>query len=436
MDEQMRKQTALFRFSVIGPLLNGQLGHGELKKEIHDLSMRVYRIPGSRRQRIGKGTMTEWLTLYRKHGFDGLLPKARNDKGKTRRIPPAVLEKVVKAKQENPRRAVSLICHDLYKKGEIDSPSVPLSTLYRYLSNLDLKRDTPRQEQKRYESSYANELWQSDVMHGPWLPHHEGEKAKRTYLFAILDDASRLIVGANFYPSEKLVHLKHVFREAVQTYGVPSKFYVDNGKIFTAHEMEVACAKLNMVLIYATPYYPEGKGKIERFFRSVRDRFLTGIRNIKSLNHLNGELREWLIDEYNQKPHSGIGNETPLNRYLRLATHIRRMQKDISVEELFYQQGKRQVNKDGTFRVNNVLYEAPEHLIGRTIDVFFDSDSMDRISIAYQGKSEGQCKPVDFLANARIPRQGSVHVKRKTLRNTPINPNTKEDDNDPCSVLA
>lgn len=436
MDEQMRKQMALFRFSVIGPLLNGQMGHGQLKKEIHELSMRVYRIPGSQRQRIGKGTIMEWLTLYKKHGFDGLLPKERNDRGKTRRIPPAVLEKVVNAKKENPRRSVGLICHDLYKNGEIDSPHLPLSTLYRFLSTVDMGQAVPRQEQKRYESTYANELWQSDVMHGPWLPHNEGEKAKKTYLFAILDDASRLIVGANFYPSEKLIHLKHVFREAVQTYGVPAKFYVDNGKIFQAHEMEVACAKLNTVLIYATPYYPEGKGKIERFFRSVRDRFLTGIKNIKSLTSLNGEFREWLIGEYNQKPHSGINDETPLNRYLKLATHIRRMPQNVSIEELFFQQGKRQVGKDGTFRVNNVLYEAPEHLIGCKIDVFFDSDTMDRIAIAFQGKSEGHCKPVDFLANARIRRQGSVQVKRKMLNENPINPHTKEDDNDPCNVLT
>jgi len=428
MDEDMRKQIAMFRFSVIGPLLNQQRAHGELRKEISELSLRVFRIPGSRRQRIGRGTILEWLTLYKRLGFDGLLPKSRNDRGKSRSVPEPVLAKVVKAKQDNPRRAVALICHDLYEKGEIDTPRIPLSTLYRFLSRQDMRPAVPRKEQKRYESRFANEMWQSDVMHGPWLPHKEGEKAGKTYLFGIMDDASRLIVGAGFYPTEKLYHLKQVFRQAIQTYGVPSKLYVDNGKIFKAHEMEIACAKISTVLIYATPYYPEGKGKIERFFRTVRDRFLTGLKNIKSIDALNGEFREWLIDDYNQKPHSGIDNETPLNRYLRLDANIRRLPKEVHIEELFYQQEKRQVGKDGTFRINNILYEAPEHLVGRKIDVFFDSDNMDRVSVVYQGKSEGYCKPVDFLANAQI--------KRKTITYESINQNPKEDDDDTCNVLA
>jgi putative transposase len=430
MDEETRKQVALFRFTIIGPLINSQLGHGELKQKIHELSMRVFRIPGTRRRRIGKGTIAEWLLLYRKHGFDGLMPKERNDKGRVRRMPEAVLEKVVKAKRANPRRAISLICYDLYKNGEIDTPNVPASTIYRYLSRLKILPAGEKKEQKRYEARFANETWQSDVMHGPYLPHKKGANAKRTYLFAILDDASRLIVGAAFYPSEKLIHLKHLFRTTIETYGVPRKLYVDNGKIFKAHEMEIACAKINTILIYATPYYPEGKGKIERFFRSVRDRFLTGIKKIKSLDELNGEFNMWLIDHYNKKPHSGIDGETPLNRYLRLADSIRRLPGSVHIEELFYQQGKRQVGKDATFRVNNILYEAPEHLIGCKIDVFFDSDQVEKVAIAYHGKNEGYCKPVNFLDNARI--------KRKPIDYDKLNPNNpnKEDDDDTSCVLA
>jgi len=431
MDAEKRKQLGLFRFSIIGPLLNRQWEHGEIGEEISRMSMLAYRIPESGRHRIGKGTILEWLTRYKRNGFEGLLPKGRNDKGKPRKIAAAVLEKVVKAKQANPRRAVSLICRDLYRQGDIETPALPVSTLYRYLATLPMRQSGDRKEQKRYECRFANEMWQSDVMHGPYLPHQEGEKARKTYLFAILDDASRLIVGAGFHPTEKLLHLKQVFRHAVQTYGVPSKFYVDNGKIFKAHEMEIACAKIGTSLIYATPYYPEGKGKIERFFRSVRDCFLTGIRNVKSLAALNQAFRTWLVDDYNQKPHNGIDQEAPLNRYLRLDATIRRLPKDVHVEELFYQSVKRLVGKDATFRVNNTLYEAPEHLIGRTIDVFFDSDQMERVSIAYEGKSEGCCKPVDFLANA--------HIKRKPMTYNSTNPppkDSKEDDDAACHVLT
>jgi len=431
MDAEKRQQIALFRFSIIGPLLNRQWEHGEIGEEISRMSMQAYRIPESERHRIGKGTILEWLTRYKRQGFDGLLPKGRSDKGKLRKIPETILEKVVAAKRENPRRAVSLICHDLYKKGDLSTPTLPVSTIYRYLSTLPMRQPDDRKEQKRYECRFANEMWQSDVMHGPYLPHHEGEKARKTYLFAILDDASRLIVGAAFHPTEKLLHLKHVFRYAVTTYGIPTKFYVDNGKIFKAHEMEIACAKIGTTLIYATPYYPEGKGKIERFFRSVRDRFLTGIKGVKSLSALNQAFRAWLVDDYNQKPHNGINQEAPLKRYLRLDANIRRLPKDVHIEELFYQNVKRLVSKDSTFRIHNILYEAPEHLIGRTIDVFFDSDQMERVSVVYEGKSEGYCKPIDFLANANI--------KRKPMNYNSINPTTqesKEDDDDTCNILA
>jgi len=372
MDEELRQRIGLFRFSVIGPLINGELAFGEQKKKIIELSRRIYNIPGSYRRSIGKGTIEEWLLFYHKNGLEGLYPKRRKDQGACRRVPPDVLEKIIKLKRAQPRRPIGLIWRDLYEKGELTSVQAPLSTIYRYLSQIDFRRNPEMKEQKRYQASYANEIWQSDVMHGPYIPHEPGEKAKKTYLFAIIDDASRLVTDAGFYGSEKLINLKTTFREAIRTYGIPRKFYVDNGKIFRAQEMDIACAKINTILIYATPYYPAGKGKVEKFFRRVRDQFLTGLRTIRSLYELNETFHVWLTEQYNRVPHTGIDNEKPLDRYLRLAEgHIRRLPNNINLEELFYKQEKRQVGKDSTFRINNILYEAPEHLIGKKIEVFF-----------------------------------------------------------------
>ena len=409
MDERLRQEMGLFRFSVIGPLINGELVRGEQKKKIGELSRRIYTIPGSYRRNIGKGTIEEWLLLYRKHGLEGLYPRTRKDRGGFRSISPDIMEKIIRLKQEHPRRPIALICRDLYQKGLLDTPRLPLSTLYRYLSRINLKPSATVKEQKRYQARYANEIWQADVMHGPSVPHKPGEKGKKTYLFAIIDDASRLIVGAGFYPSEKLIHLKTTFRDAVKTYGVPGKFYVDNGRIFHAREMEVACAKINTILIYATPYYPAGKGKIEKYFRRVRDQFLTGLRTVRSLDELNEAFHIWLAEQYNRMPHTGIDREVPLNRYLRLAEgHIRRVPAHIHLDELFYKQETRIVNKDATFQIHNVLYEAPEHLIGKKIDVLFDNDAMERIMVRYQEKDEGYCRPADYLANARIKRKTIV----------------------------
>lgn len=408
MDEKQKQEIGLFRFSVIGTLINGELARGEQKRKIAELSKRVYTIPGSRRRNIGKGTIEEWLLLYRKDGLEGLYPKERKDRGICRGIGPDILDTIIRLKQEQPRRPVALICRDLYQKGVLKTPRLPLSTLYRYLAHINLKQAAIKKEIKRYQARWANEIWQADVMHGPQVPHIPGGPCKKTYLFAIIDDASRLIVGAGFYPSEKLMHLKTTFRDAVRTYGVPRTFYVDNGKIFHARDMEIACAKINTRLIYATPYYPAGKGKIEKYFRRVRDQFLTGLRTVQSLDDLNEAFGLWLADQYNRVPHAGIEGEVPLKRYLRLAEgHIRRVPGQMHLDELFYKQETRIVNKDATFRINNILYEAPEHLIDKKIEVFFDDDVMEKVMIRYGGKTEGYCKPTDYLANA--------HVKRKTI---------------------
>jgi len=428
MEEARRDEIALFRFSVIGSLVSGEVAFGELNHRMKELSKRIWNIPYSTRRCIGWGTIEEWLYLYRKNGFDGLKPKQRNDRGRSRSIPLDVLKLVARTKQDNLRRPVSLICSDLYKQGKLKSPYLPLSTLYRFLGTLNLKQKAVKKQQKRYEHRYSNDMWQTDVMHGPAIPHKEGDKPQKTYLFAIIDDASRLIVGADFYSSEKLIHLKTALRQAICQYNIPRKLFVDNGRIYKAYELEVACAKLNTHLIYGTPYHAQGRGKIERFHKTLRDRFLTGLRDVRSLLELNQALHAWVADEYNRRPHIGIDNETPLDKYLRLCTNIRRLPPQLSLEELFYHQEKRQVAKDSTFRINNILYEAPEHLIGMKIDVLYDSDDMERVIIQYHGKSEGICKPIDYLANAKI--------KRKSINFNQILNKEREDDNDACCILT
>jgi hypothetical protein len=232
--------------------------------------------------------------------------------------------------------------------------------------------------------------------------------------------------------SEKLIHLKDVFKQAVITYGIPSKLFVDNGKIFKAHELEVACAKLSTALIFSTPYYPEGKAKVEKVHRRFREQFLTDIHDITTLDELNEKFEEWLQNEYNRSPHQGIGGKTPLEKYLERTSHIRRLPAHIDIKELFYHEEQRQVGKDATFRINNILYEAPEHLIGNKIQVFFDNDDMDRVKIRFQGKDEGYCKPVDFFGNSKVKRNPAG--PRLDFHNL-LNQN-KEDDDDISRVFA
>jgi transposase InsO family protein len=411
MDEKTRERIALFRFSVIGSLISGELCRGDLKRRIRDLSQRRYSMPHSNRSRIAYGTIEDWLYAYRAKGIDGLKPKARSDSGSVRRLAHEVADAIISRKQEAPRLPVKAIVRELVAQNKLRPYQVALSTVYRYMA-LKLPRaaaTTTGKEQKRFTHRYPNDCWQSDCMHGPYLKDPDDAKAKKTYLIAFLDDATRLIVGAEFFFSEATVNIKAVLREAVVTYGIPSKLYLDNGRNFCADDLQLACAVMKCALIHTTPYYPEAKGKIERFFRTVRDGFLAGLRPVSSLDVLNQTFHAWLHDQYNRAPHRGIEGKTPLDTFLANAeNHIRRLPAHIDPAELFCRKESRLVAKDGTFRVNNVLYETEEHLIGRRIEVLYDRDDASRKVKVFDGPLlVHTAHPVDFLGNA--------HAKRKDL---------------------
>jgi transposase InsO family protein len=408
MDEKTRERIALFRFAVIGSLISGELARGDLKRRIRELSQRCYSIPGSVRSRIGFGTIEDWLYAYRAKGIEGLKPKRRSDCGSVRKLVAEVAGAIITRKREAPRMPVKAIIRELVAANKLQPYQVALSTVYRYLA-LALPRATGTatgKEQKRFSHRFPNDCWQSDVMHGPYIKA-DGGKARKTYLIAFLDDATRLITGADFFFSEAAVNIKTVLREAVLTYGIPGKLYLDNGRNFCSEDLQLACAVMKCALIHTTPYYPEGKGKIERFFRTVRDGFLSGLRQVASLHDLNEAFHAWLHDQYNRAPHSSLEGKSPLDTFLANAdNHLRRLPPHIEPAELFCRKESRLVARDGTFRVNNILYETEEQFIGRRVDVLYDRDDPSRKVKVYDGAVlVHTARPVDFLGNASAKRK-------------------------------
>jgi transposase InsO family protein len=415
MDEKVRQQIALFRFSVIGSLISGELEHGALSKQINELANRHYAIPYSRRNRIGAGTIEEWLYAYRYDGFEGLKPKVRSDRGCARLVDESTIKTIVDFKEENPRMPLRLVLNSLVAQNKIHPDTAPLSTLYRHLRKSKPNRPIPvtGREQKRFAHRFPNDCWQGDVMHGPYIKE-PGNAAKKSYLVAFIDDATRLIVGAKFFYSEAVVNIKEVLRGAVLTYGVPSKLYLDNGRNFCADDIEVACAAMKCALIHSTAYYPEGKGKIERFFRTVRDCFLT-ITKAGSLDELNSAFSLWLTEQYNRAPHSSLDGATPIDTFLHKAQTIRRLGAHIDPLELFCKKETRTVAKDATFRVNNILYEAEEQLIGQKITVLFDKDDPAKKVKVFDGAVFVHiATPIDYIANAAARRR-ELYIGKEQL---------------------
>ncbi len=408
MDEKMREEIARFRFSVIGTLISAELPHGDLTKHIRELSRRRYSIPYSKRTSIGQGTIEDWLYAYRYNGFEGLKPKTRSDKDKSRGIDEATLKIIIDFREQHPRMPLRLVINTLQKENKLTSDQLPLSTLYRFLKMRSPRRTLTAtgRVQKRFCHRFPNDCWQGDVMHGPYIKEN-GEQARKTYLVAFLDDCTRLVTGAQFFFSEATVNIKEVLRAAVLTYGIPSKLYLDNGSNFCSDELEIACAMMKCALIHSTAYYPEGKGKIERFFRTVRDCFLTTLKPVSSLAELNKQLNGWITDQYNRAPHSALDGAPPLDTFLLKAqNHIRRLGSHIDPAELFCKKETRVVNKDATFRINNILYEAEEQLIGQKITVLYDKDDPAKKVKVFDGDVFIHiASPIDYISNASVRRK-------------------------------
>jgi transposase InsO family protein len=252
-------------------------------------------------------------------------------------------------------------------------------------------------------------MLQGDVMYGPYIKDDVSQKSKRTYLIAYIDDATRLIVGVEFFFSESTANIKSALKGAVLTYGIPTKLNLDNGKNFCAYDIRIACASIHTALIHCTPYYLEGKrGKIERWFKTVRSCFLPCLKTVHSLNDLNECFDIWLQNEYNRGIHSALyDGETPLSAFLKkIEGRMRRLPKHIDPAELFFRKETRLVAKDATFRFNNRLYETHEEYIGKKITIAFDQDDPSHMVKVYDGACFVNCAtPIDYFTNSRSKRK-------------------------------
>jgi hypothetical protein len=235
-------------------------------------------------------------------------------------------------------------------------------------------------------------------MHGPKVLH-EG-KVRKAYLFAFIDDMSRLIPHGEFYLRERLPSYLDGLRKALAKRGLPRKLYVDNGPAFRSQLLHHACASLGIALIHSTPYQPEGRGKIERFFRTVRTQFLPSLADTLSLEELNRELVRW-IEAYHDTIHTTT-RQKPLDRYLAHLHCIRQAPRDL--HDYFRVRVIRRVDKDRTVSLTGRLYEAPVALVGKMVTLLYHEHDPARVEVFFNGTSYGLLVPLDVAINARVRR--------------------------------
>lgn len=411
MNEKQQEEVALFRFGVISDLVCTRLDPGELASHIRNKSQQRWHIPHSGRTRISESTIRRWVRLYERsdRNLQSLYPVPRSDRGKSRQMDEETLLSLVKLRKEMPGLPVVRLLSEMEKRNLFPpGMSISLSTAYRILKREGLsgRISVNKVDRRRYEAEYPNDIWQSDVMHGPQVEVN-GKKHK-AYLIAFQDDHSRLLPHAQFYLSERLTSWLDAFRQALLFRGVPRKLYVDNGAAFRSRHLERICGSLGIALIHTPPYTPQGRGKIERFFRTVRSQFLSCFLG-GALNDLNIAFDLWMREDYHQRIHSSTG-QSPLNRFGLHVEMIRKPPADL--EDHFRKEVRRRVTKDRTVSIDKRLYEAPTRFIGEQLSLLYHEHKPDKVEIIHKGSSHGNLVPLDLQINANAkrdrPEQGKL----------------------------
>ena len=414
MDEEQKKQIAVFRFGVIADFVTGaKLHRGEKERLLVDKCARKWTIPYSNRTSIGRSTIGDWIKSYQNGGsrLEALYPRERADRGKSRSIDEQTATNLICVRSELPKATIETLITVMTQR-QLISPGTRLNAtnVWRFLHHNGLmpESQSPGVDRRKYEAELPNDIWQSDVMHGPRVLVNE--RRRKAYLIAFIDDHSRLVPFGGFYLSENLAVFLDAFEKALVKRGLPRKLYVDNGSAFRSRQLEHVCASLAIALIHATAYQPQGKGKIERFFRTIRTRFLPTLAAEISLVDLNVAFHRWL-DQYHQRRHSAIA-QSPLQRYGANIQCLRTAPDDL--KDHFRIVVRRTVAKDRSITINGRLFEAPVALIGKRIDLLYHKDQPMRVEARLSGESHGVLQPVDLAVNCR--------VKRDKNRNTQIDP--------------
>src|SRR5438270_5503217 len=277
MDTKSEK-LALFRYGLIASLVIERLPRGELTRRAQEIAARTYDIPHSKRTAVSVDTLLDWALRYRTGGFEALAPKPRQDRGQSRAVTPQLASLIERLKRENPHRTGTTLLRELALSSGQDTAAISASTLYRFLKQRGLseRQLLAPPAHKKFEAERSNQIWQSDMLYGPYVLRPGGGKMQ-ALLHAILDDASRLIPHAQFYASEGLDVCLDCLRQAVAARGVAVRLYMDNAKIYRSPQLARIAASIGMLIVHTPPYQPEGRGKIERFFRSAREQFLNNL---------------------------------------------------------------------------------------------------------------------------------------------------------------
>ncbi|MCD8300179.1 MAG: DDE-type integrase/transposase/recombinase [Clostridiales bacterium] len=405
MDEKKKQDIALMRYTAIAPVVSGlQDDCASLNAYFREASEKGVTAPDGDIRHFAPGTIEKWYYLYRDGGLDALMPSSRADCGHPRVLDEELQETIRYYVEHFPRLSAAGIHRQLLDEGSITKGAVSEATVNRFVNTIRAEQASPQnRDRRRYERPHINEVWCGDSSVGPYLRTEDGSK-HRVYIIALIDDASRLIVGADLFFNDNFVNLMSVMKSAVAKYGRPSVWHFDNGKNYRNRQMELLTARLGSTTYYDPPYSPQNKAKIERWFLSAKNGWVAALdmHDFHSLDELRGSFYVY-VQRYNQTPHSSLKGQTPQERFFSEPDHIRRLSQE-EIDTDFLLEVVRRVSADSVVVIDNVEYEVDYRFAKQRIRLRYSPDLKD----IYVVEANGDLTPIRLLnkhENAYIKRE-------------------------------
>jgi putative transposase len=409
----MKQPSVYLKMRVLGAVdtVEGQTRH----QRIHNVAALSFLDEDGNSRQFTWRTIQTWFYRYKNHGITGMTPQARKDKGQVRKITPEELLEAINAakphfhNQRTNKRAIYRFC---IEKNLLQRDRIAPTTFYRFIREYNLLAPDNDDNKKRlaFSMRYANQLWQADTMVGPYCDAGPSPGSrKQARLIAFIDDASRVLCHGEFFFEENVDTLVKALRAAFYKRGVPEQLLVDNGSIYCSAEITLVCARVGCILRHTAVRDAAAKGKIERFFRRVRDQFLVRTLDLCSLEALNRQFTQWVEQDYNATEHDAIGMK-PIDRFGIDLSLIRFLAPSEHNDELFYAEADRKVKKDNTFSFQGQRYETPADLHDKAIQLRYDRHGSDNarspsVVVYHKGQRIGQARLLDTVANGLLRRE-------------------------------
>ena len=378
-------EVAQFRFALIAPVIQGLYPDASATAYYKRVTASPLTLPDGSTVTYSYKTLEKWKSQYSIGGLDALMPGTRSDKGIPRALNEDAIAEIYRIKEEHPRMNATQIYTHLVRESFIPA-TVSVDSVQRFIRHNDLKsaRDPNLRDRKAFEEDEFGKIWQADTC---YLPHiTEDGTSKRVYCIMIIDYHSRLLVGGELFYNDNACNFQKVFKDAIATYGIPDKLYVDNGCSYSNAQLSMICVSLGILLLHTKVRDGASKGKVERHFRTLKERWLytLDINKITSLSQFNGMLKDYMRD-YNTTFHRGI-DTIPLERYQASKDHPRQPESRQWLDDCFYNRITRKVRKDSTISIDRVCYDVPMQFISAKVDVRYLPDDMTSAYILFDGE--------------------------------------------------